>query len=93
MLEGLKLWDKISKESGIPKVELAYRWVAYNSALSGEYGDRVIFGTRTIEQLNQTLAIFAKGPLDSTIAVQIEQVWKIVEVDAPLDNFNDLPGH
>ncbi|KAJ5854280.1 hypothetical protein N7534_006823 [Penicillium rubens] len=93
MLEGLKLWDKISKESGIPKVELAYRWVAHNSSLSGEYGDGVIFGTRTIEQLDQTLAAFAKGPLDSAIAVQIEQVWKIVEVDAPLDNFNDLPGH
>jgi aryl-alcohol dehydrogenase-like predicted oxidoreductase len=92
MLEGLKLWDKISKESGIPKVELAYRWVAHNSALSGESGDGVIFGTRTIEQLNQTLAAFAKGPLDSEIAAQIEQVWKIVEVDAPLDNFNDFTG-
>jgi aryl-alcohol dehydrogenase-like predicted oxidoreductase len=92
MLEGLRLWDKISKESGIAKAELAYRWVAHNSALSGEAGDGVIFGTRTIEQLNQTLAAFAKGPLDPEIAAQIEQVWKIVEVDAPLDNFNDLVG-
>jgi aryl-alcohol dehydrogenase-like predicted oxidoreductase len=88
----LRLWDKISKESGIAKAELAYRWVAHNSALSGEAGDGVIFGTRTIEQLNQTLAAFAKGPLDPEIAAQIEQVWKIVEVDAPLDNFNDLVG-
>ncbi|KAJ5521276.1 hypothetical protein N7527_005391 [Penicillium freii] len=90
MLEGLRLWDKISKESGIPKAELAYRWVAHNSALKGELGDGVIFGTRTIEQLNQTLAGFAKGPLNSEIVAQIEQVWKIVEVDAPLDNFNDF---
>lgn len=90
MLDGLRLWDKISKESGIPKAELAYRWVAHNSALKGELGDGVIFGTRTIEQLNQTLAGFAKGPLDSEIVAQIEQVWKIVEVDAPLDNFNDF---
>ncbi|KAJ5294313.1 hypothetical protein N7508_009134 [Penicillium antarcticum] len=88
MLEGLRLWDKISKEFGIPKAELAYRWVAYNSALSGEFEDRIIFGTRTIEQLNQTLAAFAKGPLDSKISEQIEQVWNIVEADAPLDNFN-----
>ena len=66
--------------------------MAYNSALSGESGDRVIFGTRTIKQLDQTLAAFAKGPLDSEIAAQIEQVWKIVKVDAPLDNFNDFTG-
>ena len=88
MLEGLKLWGNISKESGIPKAELAYRWVAHNSALKGEFGDGVIFGTRNVEQLNQTHASLDKGPLDANIAEQIEQVWKLVEPDSPLDNFN-----
>jgi aflatoxin B1 aldehyde reductase len=88
MLEGLKLWGDISEESGIPKAELAYRWVAYNSDLKGELGDGVIFGSRNVEQLNQTLASFDKGPLDAEIAQKIEGVWKLVEPDAPLDNFN-----
>ncbi|CAI7586711.1 unnamed protein product [Penicillium glandicola] len=91
MLEGLGQWDKISKESGISKAELAYRWAAHNSALKGEFGDAVIFGSRNVEQLNQTLAALSKGPLSEEIAAQIEQVWNIVEADSPLDTFNSFP--
>jgi aflatoxin B1 aldehyde reductase len=90
MLEGLKLWGKISTESGLSKAELAYRWVAHNSALEGKFGDGVIFGSRTAEQLNQTLDGLSKGPLSAEIVAQIEQVWEVVEADAPLDNFNSL---
>ncbi|CAG8898053.1 unnamed protein product [Penicillium egyptiacum] len=88
MLEGLEQWEKISKESGIPKAELAYRWVAHNSVLKGEFGDAVIVGSRNAEQLNQTLAALTEGPLSADIAERIEQVWKIVEADSPLDTFN-----
>ncbi|KAJ5774193.1 hypothetical protein N7457_009089 [Penicillium paradoxum] len=90
MLEGLKLWGKISEESGISKAELAYRWVAHNSVLEGKFGDGVIFGSRNAEQLRQTLAGLSKGPLSAEIAERIEEVWKIVEPDAPLDNFNSF---
>ncbi|KAJ5895025.1 hypothetical protein N7495_006716 [Penicillium taxi] len=88
LLEGLKLWEKISKESGIPKAELAYRWVAHNSALSGELGDGVVVGSRTIEQLNQTFDGLDKGPLDVKLAEQVAEVWKTVENESPLDNLN-----
>ncbi|KAJ5487613.1 hypothetical protein N7530_001913 [Penicillium desertorum] len=88
MLEGLEQWERISKESGLPKAELASRWVAHNTALKGEFGDAVIVGSRNVEQLNQTLAALSKGPLSAEIAEQIEQVWKIVEADSPLDTFN-----
>ncbi|KAI3152085.1 hypothetical protein CBS147325_1888 [Penicillium roqueforti] len=88
MLEGLEKWEKISKEFGISKAELAYRWVVHNSDLKAELGDAVVVGSRNVEQLNQTLAASSKGPLDAEIVAQIEQVWKIVEADSPLDNFN-----
>jgi aryl-alcohol dehydrogenase-like predicted oxidoreductase len=88
MLEGLKLWGNIAKTTGISKVELAYRWVAHNSVLKGELGDGLIFGSRTVEQLNQTLAALDNGPLDADVAEQIEKVWTLVEPDAPLDNYN-----
>ncbi|CAI7588789.1 unnamed protein product [Penicillium crustosum] len=91
MLKGLEQWEKISKESSISKVELAYRWVAHNSALKEKLGDAVIVGSRNAEQLNQTLAALSKGPLSPEIAAQIEQVWKSVEADAPLDTFNSFP--
>ncbi|KAL4936590.1 hypothetical protein BDV06DRAFT_233294 [Aspergillus oleicola] len=89
MLEGLKLWEAISKETGISKVELAYRWVIYNSILSGEHGDRVIFGARNLEQLKETLGVAKKGPLAPEVVAKIQKVWDLVEADAPLDNYND----
>ncbi|KAJ5582663.1 hypothetical protein N7535_001283 [Penicillium sp. DV-2018c] len=88
MLEGLKLWEKISKDTGLSKAELAYRWVAHNSALDASFGDGMLFGSSSVEQLKQTLDILGKGPLDVEIVAQIEQVWKVVEADSPLDNFN-----
>ncbi|KAJ5660571.1 Aldo/keto reductase subgroup [Penicillium longicatenatum] len=88
MLKGLKLWEEISNDSGIAKAEIAYRWVAYNSDLKGELGDGLIFGARTLEQVNQTLAGLERGPLPSHIAERIENVWKIVLPDAPVDNFH-----
>ena len=88
MLEGLEKWENISKEFAISKAELAYRWVAYNSGLEAELGDAIIVGSRNAEQLNQTLTAISKGPLGAEIVAQIEQVWKIVEADSPLDNFN-----
>lgn len=90
MLDGLHLWEQIAKEAGIPKAELAYRWVVYHSALKAETGDAVIFGSRNNEQLGQTLEGIAKGPLASKIASKVEEVWKVVEAHAPLDNFNSF---
>lgn len=89
MLEGLKLWEKISLDTGIPKGELAYRWVTFNSALKSELGDGVIIGSQSLEQLTQTLAWIKGGALSLEVAAQVEQVWNIVEAVAPLDNFND----
>ncbi|KAL3477659.1 NADP-dependent oxidoreductase domain-containing protein [Aspergillus californicus] len=89
MLEGLKMWEEISKESGIPKVELAYRWVVHNSGLKGELGDKVIIGSRSLEQMKETLTVVKKGPLSGDVVERIEEVWKLVEKDAPLDNYND----
>ncbi|KAL3451714.1 NADP-dependent oxidoreductase domain-containing protein [Aspergillus insuetus] len=88
MLEGLRLWESISKDSGIPKVELAYRWVVYNSGLKREHGDKVIFGSRTLQQMEETLAAVKKGPLSPEVVERIEEIWRLVEKDAPLDNFN-----
>lgn len=88
MLEGLKLWEKISKDSGIPKAELAYRWVVYHSALKGNMGDGMILGSRNVGQLKGTLAGIQNGPLLPEVVGEIEKIWKLVETESPLDNFN-----
>ncbi len=87
-LAALGRWDTISTESGIPKAELAYRWVAYNSMLEAGRGDGMVIGARTLEQLRQTLAALKKGPLRKGIVKQIDEIWHMVKDEAGLDNFN-----
>lgn len=89
MLEGLTQWNQLAVDTGIPKGELAYRWVAHNSALKGELGDGMVVGTRDPGQLTQTVEWIGNGPLSPEIVARIERVWKTVEEVAPAKYFND----
>ena len=44
LVEALSEWDTIAGDCGVPKAELAYRWVAFNSLLNGNYEDGMIIG-------------------------------------------------
>ncbi|KAJ0417238.1 NADP-dependent oxidoreductase domain-containing protein [Aspergillus carlsbadensis] len=90
IVEGLRQWNAISKESGIPNAELAYRWVVHNSALRGENGDKILIGPQDTKQTKEILEFVEKGPLDEEIARKIDDIWSVVEKDAPLDNWNDV---
>ncbi len=87
-LELLSEWEVISTESGIPKAELAYRWVAHNSALKQENGDAVVFGAMSPEQARQTIQAIKKGPLPETVAQKVDELWNLIKDEAGLDNFN-----
>ncbi|KAH8900747.1 aldehyde reductase [Thozetella sp. PMI_491] len=87
-LEGLDKWNAISAETGIPKAELAYRWVVYNSPLKHANGDAVIFSGSSVEQTLQTILGIKKGPLSESVAKRIDEVWETVKTEAGLDNFN-----
>lgn len=86
-LTALDQWEQIAKDAGISRAELAYRWVAYHSVLRDELGDGIIVGASSVEQLGQSLQVLKNGPLSEDIAARVEGVWKTVEKDAPLDNF------
>ncbi|KAJ7770119.1 aldehyde reductase [Mycena metata] len=62
-LMALDLWAEAAAEAGCSKADLAYRWVASDSALDAKYGDAIM-------------------------KAKIDEIWKVVEHDAPLDNFN-----
>lgn len=89
MLEALSEWEEVAKEEGVPRAELAYRWVTYHSPLSAEHGDAIIVGASNFEQLKQTLASCNKGPLSEKAVKKIDEVWKKIEHEAPLDNYNN----
>ncbi len=86
-LEALEKWEAIASEEGIPRAELAYRWVTYNSPLKKEQGDAIIVGASTVEQLEQTLKGIENGPLSKKAIEGIDKIWEEIKHEAPTDNF------
>jgi aflatoxin B1 aldehyde reductase len=89
LLDALDVWNKISEDAGVPRAELAYRWVAYHSILSGEKGDGIIFGAHKVAQLVQTVDYLRAGPLPAEIVKRIEGIWEGIKHEAPKDNFHN----
>jgi aflatoxin B1 aldehyde reductase len=87
MRNALVKWNEIAKKEGVTKAELAYRWVAYHSALQGDE-DGVIFGASKISQAEQTAKSLKKGKLSDEAVKGIEQIWESVKEVAPIDNYH-----
>ncbi|KAJ7155135.1 NADP-dependent oxidoreductase domain-containing protein, partial [Mycena filopes] len=86
--EALDLWEEAAKEAGCSKAELAYRWVAFDSVVDGQYGDAIIFGASKHSHILDTAAWLKHGSVGEKAKARIDAVWKVVEKDAPLDNYH-----
>ena len=86
-LKALEKWETIADKEGCSRAELAYRWVAYHSMLSREKGDGIIVGASSTQQLEGTMKGLEKGPLSEDGQKGCDEVWKMVEKEAPTDNF------
>lgn len=87
-LEALEQWEKIAKDEGVSRADLAYRWVKYNSPLKAEHGDAIIIGASSAKQLTETLDSINKGPLSEKAQKAIDGVWETIKHEAPLDNYH-----
>jgi aflatoxin B1 aldehyde reductase len=87
MLKALGEFGEIAKDAGISRAELAYRWVAFNSALKGEQGGGIIIGPKSRMQLLEILEGLRKGPLNEDIGARVDALWKDIETESPLDNW------
>ncbi|POS78755.1 aflatoxin B1 aldehyde reductase member 3 [Diaporthe helianthi] len=92
LLEGLGRWEELAEVQGVPRAELAYRWVYYHSALRQDKGDVVIVGASRPEQITQTAEGIRRGPLKPEVVKGIEEVWELVKGEAIVDNFDALVG-
>ncbi|KAH6721906.1 NADP-dependent oxidoreductase domain-containing protein [Leptodontidium sp. MPI-SDFR-AT-0119] len=92
MLDALDQWETIAKDAGIPKASLAYRWIAYHSSLKATDGDAIIIGASRPSQVEDTCSYIKQGPLDAKIAERASALWKSIEKDAPIDNWNSHAG-
>ncbi|KAJ7770075.1 hypothetical protein B0H16DRAFT_1715692 [Mycena metata] len=84
--EGAGRFSKgVAEEAGCSKAELAYRWVAFDSALDAKYGDA---GATNHSQVAETIGWLKLGSVGEKAKAKIDEIWKVVEHEAPLDNFN-----
>jgi aflatoxin B1 aldehyde reductase len=67
---------------------LAYRWIAYHSALKASLGDSIIFGASSVAQVEETLSAIADGALKKDTVDAIAAIWKTVDKDSPLNNYH-----
>ncbi|KAJ7822276.1 aldehyde reductase [Mycena olivaceomarginata] len=84
----LDLWGEAAEEAGASRAELAYRWVAFDSAVDAKYGDAVVFGASKHAQIPETLAWLKRGSVGEAAKAKIDEIWKVIEHEAPLDNYN-----
>ena len=89
LYQALDEWGVIARDAGISKAALAYRWIAFHSALDQVNGDGIIIGASNISQLEETLIAIEAGPLDAKTAERANGIWEKVKHDAPRDNWND----
>lgn len=59
----------------------ALRWTVYHSALDAKYGDSIIIGASTIDQVHSNLDIAEAGPLPDDVAVAFDALYKEVGAD------------
>ncbi|KAJ7134172.1 NADP-dependent oxidoreductase domain-containing protein [Mycena filopes] len=80
----LDMWEEAAKEAGCGRAELAYRWVAFDSVVDGQYGDAIIFGATKHSHILDTAAWLKRGSVGEQAKAKIEAIWKVVEKEAPV---------
>lgn len=48
----------------------------------------MIFGASSIQQLRETITGLQRGALPQSVAEEVDRVWRMVEHEAGLDNYN-----
>jgi aflatoxin B1 aldehyde reductase len=85
--KALDLWAECAQAAGCSKGELAYRWVTFDSPLDPKYGDAIIFGCSKLTQVKETQKWLKSGSVGEDAKARIDEIWKTIEKDAPVDNY------
>jgi aflatoxin B1 aldehyde reductase len=89
LVGALGKWGSVADKAGCEcPAELGYRWIAWNSALNPELGDKVAIGASRLEQVPQVVGWVAKGPLSEDSVKAIDEIWEEIKDEAPLDNWH-----
>lgn len=83
-MTALQKWNDVASKEGVAPAEMAYRWVAYHSAMKKDLGDALIIGASSLQQLEETLTGVEKGPLSETAQAGIDDVWQDLKDEPPM---------
>lgn len=72
-----------ANEAGMTGHAAALRWVVHHSQLKPEYGDAVLLGASSVEQLKSNLDSAEAGPLPDGLRAVFEELWPMVKDAAP----------
>ena len=61
----------VARDAGRPMIDLALNWLLSHTAT-----DCVILGASKVEQLEQSLDVFGRGPLPAEAVAGIDTVWR-----------------
>ncbi|PTB38014.1 uncharacterized protein TrAFT101_011879 [Trichoderma asperellum] len=64
---------------GISTVEAALRWSLHHSLMQNQYGDAVIIGASSVQQLKENLTSLQKGPLPDELIAAFDKGWEVVK--------------
>lgn len=89
LVDALDTWSAIAQREGCESpAELGYRWVAWNSALKTDLGDKMTIGASKLETVAQVVGWMKKGPLSEESVKAIDAMWEKVKDEAPMDNLH-----
>ncbi|KAJ4037715.1 hypothetical protein NW761_006170 [Fusarium oxysporum] len=66
----------VASKHGIGGHAAALRWVVYHSVLNKAYGDSIIIGASSVEQLESNMDMIDQGPLPEDVVAALEAVYK-----------------
>lgn len=81
--EALDIVRNECEKEGISCAAAAYRWLVNHSLMNAEYGDGILIGASTVEQLNQNMLFAKEGPLPQNIIEAYNEAWAIAKLDSP----------
>ncbi|KAL0254664.1 hypothetical protein SLS55_010144 [Diplodia seriata] len=81
----LRIIEPVVKKHNLTMLETAFRWLTHHSALSISDGgnDGVIIGVSSLEQLQQNLKEFEKGPLPDEVLKALDEAWLVAKPTTP----------
>ncbi|CAI6337766.1 unnamed protein product [Periconia digitata] len=75
--DALEVVRPVLEGKGLRESEVALRWIGHHGGLKREFGDKVIIGASSVEQLEMNLGDLEGGELDGEVLEVLDKGWEI----------------